>query len=164
MADGRIHPARIEDMVSKAEKEVSDDIWKSGEQAVFDAGVRGLHPEIVRLLGRLKYRYSYGENVLQHCLEVGHIAGMIAAEVGGKREHRQDRRAAPRHRKGAHSRDRGAARGDRRRRIGQVRRCERCLCVHQGAPRRRDELPGVVHSSGGRRDQRCKAGLLAGTP
>ena len=82
MADGRIHPARIEDMVSKAEKEVADDIWKSGEQAVFDAGVRGLHPEIVRLLGRLKYRYSYGENVLQHCLEVGHIAGMIAAEVG----------------------------------------------------------------------------------
>lgn len=82
MADGRIHPARIEDMVAKAEKEVADDIWKSGEQAVFDSGVRGLHPEIVRLLGRLKYRYSYGENVLQHCLEVGHIAGMIAAEVG----------------------------------------------------------------------------------
>ena len=82
MADGRIHPARIEDMVAKAEKEVADDIWKSGEQAVFDAGVRGLHPEMVRLLGRLKYRYSYGENVLQHCLEVGHIAGMIAAEVG----------------------------------------------------------------------------------
>ena len=82
MADGRIHPARIEDMVAKAEKEVADDVWKSGEQAVFDAGVRGLHPEIVRLLGRLKYRYSYGENVLQHCLEVGHIAGMIAAEVG----------------------------------------------------------------------------------
>ena len=82
MADGRIHPARIEDMVAKAEKEVADDIWKSGEQAVFDSGVRGLHPEIVRLLGRLKYRYSYGENVLQHCLEVGHIAGMIASEVG----------------------------------------------------------------------------------
>ena len=82
MADGRIHPARIEDMVAKAEKEVADDVWKSGEQAVFDAGVRGLHPEVVRLLGRLKYRYSYGENVLQHCLEVGHIAGMIAAEVG----------------------------------------------------------------------------------
>ena len=82
MADGRIHPARIEDMVAKAEKEVADDVWKSGEQAVFDAGVRGLHPEIVRLLGRLKYRYSYGENVLLHCLEVGHIAGMIAAEVG----------------------------------------------------------------------------------
>ena len=82
MADGRIHPARIEDMVAKAEKEVADDVWKSGEQAVFDAGVRGLHPEMVRLLGRLKYRYSYGENVLQHCLEVGHIAGMIAAEVG----------------------------------------------------------------------------------
>ena len=82
MADGRIHPARIEDMVAKAEKEVADDVWKSGEEAVFDAGVRGLHPEIIKLLGRLKYRYSYGENVLQHCLEVGHVAGLIAAEVG----------------------------------------------------------------------------------
>ena len=82
MADGRIHPARIEEMVVKAEKEVADDVWKSGEEAVFDSGVRGLHPEIVKLLGRLKYRYSYGENVLRHCLEVCHVAGMIAAEVG----------------------------------------------------------------------------------
>ncbi len=82
MADGRIHPARIEDMVAKAEKEVNGSIWKSGEEAVFDTGVRGLHPEIVKLLGRLRYRYSYGENVLQHCLEVSHLAGMIAAEVG----------------------------------------------------------------------------------
>ena len=83
MADGRIHPARIEEMVVKAEKEVADDVWKSGEEAVFDSGVRGLHPEIIKLLGRLKYRYSYGENVLRHCLEVCHLAGMIAAEVGG---------------------------------------------------------------------------------
>ncbi|MEE2884653.1 MAG: ribonuclease Y [Chloroflexota bacterium] len=82
LEDGRIHPARIEDMVKKAQKEVSEDIWKSGEDAVFEAGVRGLHPEIVKLLGRLKYRYSYGENVLMHSLEVGHLAGMIASEVG----------------------------------------------------------------------------------
>ena len=82
IVDGRIHPARIEDMVARSEKEVSDTIWKGGESAMFEVGVRGLNPEIVKLLGRLKYRYSYGENVLQHSLEVGHLAGMIASEVG----------------------------------------------------------------------------------
>ena len=82
IVDGRIHPARIEEMVAKAEKEVSDSIWKSGEQAVFDVGVRGLNPEIIKLLGRLKYRYSYGENVLQHCIEVAQVAGMLASEIG----------------------------------------------------------------------------------
>ena len=82
IADGRIHPARIEEMVAKSQKEVADTIWKSGEQAVFDVGVRGLHPEVVKLLGRLKYRYSYGENVLQHSMEVSQIAGMIAGEIG----------------------------------------------------------------------------------
>ena len=82
IADGRIHPARIEDMVKRAEKEVQTTIWKAGEEAVFDAGVRGMNPEIIRLLGQLKFRYSYGENVLQHSLEVAHIAAMIASEVG----------------------------------------------------------------------------------
>ena len=82
IADGRIHPARIEDMVTRAEKDVQTTIWKAGEEAVFDTGVRGLNPEIIKLLGQLKFRYSYGENVLQHSLEVAHIAAMIASEVG----------------------------------------------------------------------------------
>ena len=82
IADGRIHPARIEEMVNRSEKEVEKSIWSAGEEAIFDAGVRGMNPEIIRLLGRLKFRYSYGENVLQHSLEVSHIAGMIASEVG----------------------------------------------------------------------------------
>lgn len=81
IADGRIHPARIEEAVNKAQKEVEDSIARAGEQAVLDAGVRGLNPELIKLLGRLQYRYSYGENVLQHSVEVARIAGLISGEI-----------------------------------------------------------------------------------
>jgi ribonuclease Y len=80
--DGRIHPARIEEYVEKAQREVDGTTRKAGQQAVFDANVKGLHPELVKLMGRLKYRYSYGENVLQHSVEVGIVAGIIGAQIG----------------------------------------------------------------------------------
>ncbi|HEU0022169.1 MAG TPA: ribonuclease Y [Dehalococcoidia bacterium] len=82
VTDGRIQPARIEDMVNRAHKDIEQTIWKAGEQATFDMAVTGLDPELIRYLGQLKYRYSYGENVLKHCIEVGLLAGMLAAEVG----------------------------------------------------------------------------------
>ncbi|MBI2329515.1 MAG: ribonuclease Y [Chloroflexi bacterium] len=82
IVDGRIHPARIEEVVGKVKEEVEATIYSAGEQAAYQVGVRGLRPELIRLLGRLKYRTSYGQNVLGHSIETAHLAGMIASELG----------------------------------------------------------------------------------
>ena len=82
IVDGRIHPARIEEMVEKAKKEVETIIKEEGETAALEIGVHGIHPELIRLLGKLKYRSSFGQNVLKHSIEVAQISGLLAAELG----------------------------------------------------------------------------------
>jgi ribonuclease Y len=82
IADGRIHPGRIEETVAKSRQEIEVVMRQAGEQAAYDAGVPGLHTELIRLLGRLKYRTSYGQNVLNHCVETARLAGMLAGELG----------------------------------------------------------------------------------
>ena len=92
VSDGRIHPGRIEDVVRKSEQEIEEAIREAGQKAVFDVGVHGVHPEIIKLLGRLKYRYSYAQNVLLHSIEAAFICGAMAAELG--LNEKQARRAA----------------------------------------------------------------------
>ncbi len=92
IADGRIHPGRIEEVVRKAEQEIEEAIREAGQKAIFDVGVHGIHPELVKLLGRLKYRYSYAQNVLLHSIEAAFICGIMASELG--LNEKQARRAA----------------------------------------------------------------------
>jgi ribonucrease Y len=92
ISDGRIHPGRIEEVVRKSEQEIDEAIREAGQKAIFDVGVHGVHPEIVKLLGRLKYRYSYAQNVLLHSIEAAFICGSMAAELG--LNEKQARRAA----------------------------------------------------------------------
>jgi ribonuclease Y len=92
ISDGRIHPGRIEEVVRKAEQEVEEAVREAGQKATFDVGLHGIHPELIKLLGRLKFRYSYAQNVLQHSIEAAFICGIMASELG--LNEKQARRAA----------------------------------------------------------------------
>ena len=110
--DGRIHPARIEEMYYQSKAEIDEHIRQAGEQAVFEANCGDFHEEIVKLLGRLNYRTSYGQNVLKHTLEVVHLGRAHGDRARGEREDREARGDAPRHRQGDDARGRGLARRD----------------------------------------------------
>ena len=136
LQDGRIHPARIEETYYQAKSELEGHIAEGGEQACFDANVQGLDPELVKLLGRLKFRTSYGQNVLAHSVECAHLAAMMADELGASRQDRAPRRAAARHRQGRLARDRGPARARRRRPRAPPRRVRGRRARDGGPPQR----------------------------
>lgn len=92
IVDGRIHPARIEEMVEKAQKEVETMMREEGEAALLEVGIHGIHPELVKLLGKMKFRTSYGQNALKHSIEVAQLAGLLAAEVGSRCPHGEESR------------------------------------------------------------------------
>ena len=165
IADGRIHPGRIEEVVNKARAEVDLIIRQAGEQAAYDAGVPGLPADLVKLLGRLKYRTCYGQNVLIHCVETSHLAAIIAAEMGadvqaakiggllhdiGKAARPRGRGPARRHRRGRRAEERDAVQGHQRHRRappgGGVR-------LHRGPdrPDRRRDLARRGPAPGARR-------------
>ena len=131
IADGRIHPARIEELYKKAEDLVNERVREAGEQAAFDAGIHDLHPEIVKTLGALKYRTSFGQNVLSHSIQVSALCGIMASELGLE-SCRQACRPSPRHWQGYRPRGRGPARRHWRRPRPSLRRALRDRARHRG--------------------------------
>ena len=156
LQDGRIHPARIEETFYQAKSELEDHIVETGEQAAFEANVGSLDPELIKILGRLKYRTSYGQNVLAHSVECAHLAAMMADELGASRQDRAPRRAAARHRQGRLARDRGPARARRRRPRPPPRRV-RGRRARDGGPPQRGRAADRRGRASSRPPTRCPA-------
>ena len=163
--DGRIHPARIEEMYYQSKAELEEHVRQAGEQAVFEANCGEFHEELVKILGRLRYRTSYGQNVLKHTLEVVHLAGIMAAELEAGREDGEARGAAARPRQGDDPRGRGLARAHLGAARAPVRRVRGRRPRDRGAPLRGAAADG----RGGapdrrRRDLRLAAGRTRREP
>ena len=134
LKDGRVHPGRIEEVVEKAQKQVEKDVIRAGEDAAREVGVIGIPKEILHLLGELKYRTSYGQNVLKHSTEMAHIAGMIAEEARRRRQDRQIRRPGPRSRQSPDAQNGRQAPPHLRRNAAQIRRARRSRLGRRAAP------------------------------
>ena len=158
VADGRIHPARIEEIHERSQRELEEQIRRAGEDAVAEVGITDIHPELIKLLGRLQYRTSYGQNVLKHLVESAHIAAALAAEIGVDGD-RQARRVPARHRQGRDPRDRGLARDHRRGDRAPAEGEPRGRPLHRVPPRRgRAALDRCGAGADRRRDQRWAPG------
>ena len=133
ITDGRIHPARIEEVVNKVEEEINIQIREAGEEAAFDVGVHGIHPEVIKLIGKLKYRTSYAQNVLQHSREVAFLCGIHGLGVGAQPQAGQTGRVAARHRQGGRPRDRRPPRhyrADLAKKYGESPRIVHAIAAH----------------------------------
>ncbi len=151
IADGRIHPASIEDAYEKAMAEVEQSVRDAGEWAMLEVGITRMHPELVNLLGRLKYRLSYGQNVLHHLVETAKVAGMLASEIGVRSGPGPARRLPARHRQGGQPRTGRVARHGRRRDRPPLRGGPGRGARHRGASQRgRAAHPGCGHRAGRR--------------
>ena len=159
--DGRIHPARIEEMYYQSKAELDDHIRQAGEQAVFEANCGEFPEEIVKILGRLRYRTSYGQNVLKHTLEVVQLAGIMASRARREREDGEAGRAPPRPRQGDDARGRGLARAD----LGAVRTPVRRVAGRRPRDRGAPLRGAAADGRGGAADRRRRdLGVAAGRP
>ncbi len=133
IVDGRIHPGRIEEVVAKSRKELDTEMQELGEQAAYETGIHGLHPEMIKLIGRMRYRTTYGQNILEHSKEVAWLAGMMAGELAPRRGPGQARGAAARRGQGADPRERGHPRRAGRRdgaKYGESAAVINCIQAH----------------------------------